>query len=460
MASARGFGTTQVVKQLTTILSVIAMCLLASCSGSQTTEPPVQYSSIRFYNGLSQPASLRQGDATEGTDVAACTVSSVIELVPKTDSATFRAYNTSTNQRLASASTILSPGFQTAVLFPTTSAIGGVNRAETLLFKEDAAAPPPGRARVRVINATPDGTGLSLLVDGMEVVKQDQLGVRAVSNVVDIVSGSHDVALLRKETEQYDAALRTLELRDGASYTLLLSGTLSYADQWPFRARMYRDDKAGQDYTDLYIPPDVGKYQVVHAVTGLKNFEVKIDGTARQQTSAIAFSENSGYVDLEIGTHTTGVFVNSSPLIQETRTTTTLRSRKTLFVTGSMVPPNLAGLELMDLTRPLSASSASIRLINLSPDAPSLDFYVINNGTEVPIEGSMMLDFREATSTAGGNLQFIELPAGRVTILAKKANTQTIVLPQTQISLLPGEISTLWVGGLSSTIKLYTVKHN
>lgn len=448
------------MKHVSNIFAIVVAVLLVSCGGSQTTQPPVEYSSIRFYNGFSKQASLRQEDATKGTDVVSGAVSPVIELTPNADSTLFRVYDVATNARLTSAKAALTTGFKTAVLFPGTSAFSCVHKPDTLVFKQDAASPPAGRARIRIINATPDATGMSLLIDAMEVVKQDQLGIRSISNAVDVVAGAHDLVLVRKDGDQYDAAFRTLDLRDGASYTLLLTGTLSYADQWPFRARLYTDDKTGLDYTDLYIPPDAGKYQVVHAVSGLKNMEVKIDGVARQQTAAIPFSECSGYVDLEIGTHTTGVFVNSSPLIQETRTTTTLRSRKTLFVTGSMVPPNLAGLELVDLTRPLSTSAASIRIINLCPDAPALDFYRINNGIEVPIDGCAMLDFREATSAANGNLQFVELPAGRITILAKKANTQTVVLPQTQVTLVPGEISTLWVGGLSSTIKLYTVKHN
>ncbi|MFN9958068.1 MAG: hypothetical protein ACK55I_33610, partial [bacterium] len=82
------------------------------------------------------------------------------------------------------------------------------------------------------------------------------------------------------------------------------------------------------------------------------------------------------------------------------------------------------------------------------------------NGVEAIIDGSAMLAFRQMTSAANGNLQFTELPAGRITILAKKANTQTVVLAPTQITLVPGEVSTLWLGGLSAAPKLYHVKHN
>lgn len=68
--------------------------------------------------------------------------------------------------------------------------------------------------------------------------------------------------------------------------------------------------------------------------------------------------------------------------------------------------------------------------------------------------------FRQISSTANGKLQFTELPAGQVTILAKKSNTQSVVLAPTQVTLAPGEISTLWLGGLGGAPKLYLVKHN
>jgi hypothetical protein len=70
------------------------------------------------------------------------------------------------------------------------------------------------------------------------------------------------------------------------------------------------------------------------------------------------------------------------------------------------------------------------------------------------------MEFRQTTKIANGTMQFTEMPAGRVTILAKKANTSVVVLPPTQVTLVPGEISTLWLGGLSAAAQLYHVKHN
>lgn len=447
------------MKIIATIVLVAATALLVACSGSDPVSPDTQTASVRFYNGNLSAAGMHIGETKVIDAIAAANVSSRLIIATTTDSAEFRAIDVATNAILARRRAIVKPVPYSLVLFPATSAFGCVRLPEMCVLHEDAAAPTAGRARIRVINATTDGTEFSLNIDEMELLGNDKLRVRTISNTVDIEAGEHNITLVRTTNEAYSAAYREVTLQAGTTYTLFLTGTMSFEDKYAFRAVLFTEDNATPP-TDLYIPPDVGKYQVVNAVAGLKAFEVKIDGVARPETNNIPFASTSGYVDLEIGTHTTGVFANGTPLIQETRTTATLRSRKTLFVTGSMVPPNIAGLEVADLTKPLSQSSASVRLINLSPDAPAVDFYRVVNGVEAVIDGSALLAFRQMTSAANGNLQFTELPAGRITILAKKANTQTVVLPPTQITLVPGEISTLWLGGLSAAPKLYHVKHN
>lgn len=448
------------MKKLLIILVSALAAALTGCSGSDATAPDASKASIRLYNGNTASARTELNNNELVGVLQPGAVSSRVDVDPTTDSALFRVFDGATNAIVAQRRAKVNPVSYSLVLFPATSVFGCVRRPEECVLHEDASAPPAGRARIRVINATTDGTELSLKIDGMEVLKNQELGVCAISNVVDIEAGEHEITLVRTTNEQYAAAFRTVTLKAGVSYTLMLSGSLSFEDQYAFRARLFADAVGTSDDVDLYIPPDVGKYQIVNAVTGLKAFEVKLDGVARPETAKVPFAESTGYVDLEIGTHTTGVFVNGTPLIQETRTTTTLRSRKTLFVTGSMVPPNLAGIEVADLVQPLSANTATVRFMNLAPDAPALDFYRIANGVETVIDGSVKMEFRQTTKIANGTMQFTEMPAGRVTILAKKANTSVVVLPPTQVTLVPGEISTLWLGGLSAAAQLYHVKHN
>ena len=443
-----------------TIWTLTAIALLTACSGSDPIAPDAQKATIRFYNGNTAAARVEINNSEVFTNQLSGAVTGRTAIEPTTDSVEIRAFDVATNAIVARRRTTLKPVNYSLVLFPSTSVFNCVRRPEECVLHEDASAPPTGRARIRVINATKDGAELSLKIDGMEVLPNSQLGVCTISNVVDIEAGEHNVVLLRTTNEQYEAAYRNVTLKAGVSYSLLLTGSLSYDDSYPFNARLYSDDEATSETSDLLIPPDVGRYQIVNAVAGLKAFEARLDGVAKPQTASIPFSESSGYIDLEIGTHTTGVFVNGTPLIQETRTTTTLRSRKTLFVTGSMVPPNIAGIEVVDLVQPLSLNTATVRVMHLAPDVPALDFYRIVNGVEVIIDGCALMEFRQTTSTANGKLQFTELPAGQVTILAKKANTQTVVLAPTPVTLAPGEVSTLWLGGPGGAPKLYHVKHN
>ncbi|MBM4179077.1 MAG: DUF4397 domain-containing protein [Ignavibacteria bacterium] len=447
------------MRNATIILQAFVAALLVACGSSDVVAPNAQKASVRFYNGNVQSAGITMNDKELFATTNSGDVGARQTIDPTTDTVQLRAVDGPTNAILARRNVIIKPTNYSVVLFPATSAFNCVRRPEECVLHEDATAPPAGRTRIRVINATTDASRLSLSIDEMDVLKENQLSVCSISNVIDIEGGDHNIRLLHTGSEQYAVAYRDVDLRSGTTYTLLLTGSLAFDDKQPFRARLYADDEEAEKGVDLLIPPDVGKYQIVNAVAGLKSFEAKLDGVARPETATIEFSKTSGYVDLEIGTHTTGIFINSTPLIQETRTTTTLRSRKTLFVTGSMVPPNIAGIELVDLVEPLTSNSATIRFVNLSPDAPELDFYRIVNGVEAIIDGCAKMAFRETTSTANGKLHFTELPAGRITILAKKANTQTIVLPPTQISLVPGEISTYWLGGVSAAAQLYHVKH-
>lgn len=460
MASSRSNRAVTEMRFLCTILAVIASITLVACSGSDPVTPDVQKTVLRFYNGNTSASRIEINNTEVFPTLTSGAVSGAVSVDPSTDTVEVRAVHSATNAIVARRRVTLQPISYSIVLFPSVSIFNCARRPEECIVHENASAPPAGRARIRVINATKDGTELSLKIDAMEVLNKQQLAVCSISNVVDIEAGEHNLAVARTTNEQYDAAYRIVNLKAGASYTLMLSGSLAFDDNYAFRAQLHHESEEATDAVDLIIPPDVGKYQIVHAVTGLKELEARLDGSPKPQTERIPFAQTSGYVDLEIGTHTTGIFGNGTPLIQETRTTTTLRSRKTLFVTGSMVPPNLAGIEVADLVQPLSQNSATIRIMNLSPDSPALDFYRIVNGVEVVIDGCALLEFRQMTKTANGTMQFTELPAGRITVLAKKANSQTVVLPPTQITLVPGEISTLWLGGLSAAPQLYHVQHN
>jgi hypothetical protein len=164
-------------------------------------------------------------------------------------------------------------------------------------------------------------------------------------------------------------------------------------------------------------------------------------------------------VELDLGTHTVEVVANGTPLVNNVRTLATLRSRKTMFVTGTLVPPNIVGMELSEPERAQDPTQTSVRVINLSPDSPLLDVALLRDTTELQPEGWRSLEFRESSSVPGTTNQFITIAPGRYRLVAYRAGTKTAILPPTDITLEPGQVRTLWVGGLVSSIGLHSVIH-
>jgi hypothetical protein len=218
-------------------------------------------------------------------------------------------------------------------------------------------------------------------------------------------------------------------------------------------------DEAGQSPVEFLIPPDVGSFQIVNAVTGVRSFDVRIDGKTPPSMAQVAFPNATGYVELDLGTHTVEVVANGTPLVNNVRTLATLRSRKTMFVTGTLVPPNIVGMELSEPERAQDPTQTSVRVINLSPDSPLLDVALLRDTTELQPEGWRSLEFRESSSVPGTTNQFITIAPGRYRLVAYRAGTKTAILPPTDITLEPGQVRTLWVGGLVSSIGLHSVIH-
>jgi Domain of unknown function (DUF4397) len=94
-------------------------------------------------------------------------------------------------------------------------------------------------------------------------------------------------------------------------------------------------------------------------------------------------------------------------------------------------------IELVTYTDSLahpSASSALVRFINLSPDAPAIDVAGINATFATGI------DFKEAT-------QFMEVPAGSYDLTYKDSTTGNTLFSETAVNFYTGHIYTIYTKG-------------
>lgn len=444
---------------------VVASVLLASCGGTETTAPVPQKAFVRLYNGMAPASSARLSIAGIPLDAAIpsgargpvreinASVDSVDVVVDGGQGATPYA----TIRATFPAATATS-----VVAFPATSAFEPRRYPDSIVIARDTGAVPAGKARLRVINATDAGSWtvgeLGVYVDQDRKFSALELPLRTVSRWMVIDPGEHQVRVVREWQIPYDAANRGVSFVAGTSYTLLLTGTLNTGDNWAFSARLY-SDRESDPWLDLLIPPDVGSFQVVNAVTGIRSIDVKIDGKIIPSMSQVQFPNATGYLELDLGTHALEILTNSTPLVDNVRTVATLRSRKTMFVTGTLVPPNIVGIELSEPERAPDVSKSYIRMMNNCPDGPMLDFALRRDTIETIPDGFRSLEFREVSQPAGGQSQFATLAPGTYTIVGYRAGSTAVVLPPVEIQLRPGEVRTLWVGGLLSKISLYSVTH-
>lgn len=446
-----------------TLLALVL--LLASCSGSDTVAPVEKKPTVRLYNTMtsSKPARLTVAGTPYGSVVASGTQGPLVELAASYENAEVVIDNgQSTTVHARTNSSFPSSSSSSIIVFPANSMFEPLRMPDSVVILRDSGTVATGKCRLRVINAadacTPATGELSVYLGDNLLVGSTELTLRSVSRWVTVDPGDHAMRVVRQWQSPYDAATRAVTFVAGASYTLLLTGTLDLGDSWAFKPVLLSDG-ADQPPVELFIPPDVGNFQIVNAVTGVRSFDVRIDGKTPPSMAQVAFPNATGYVELDLGTHTVEVVANGTPLVNNVRTLATLRSRKTMFVTGTLVPPNIIGLELSEPERAQDPTQTSVRVINLAPDSPLLDIALLQDTTERIPEGWRSLEFRECSSVPGTTNQFITITPGRYRLVGYRAGTKTAILPPTDIILEPGQVRTLWVGGLVSSIGLHSVIH-
>lgn len=332
----------------------------------------------------------------------------------------------------------------------------------SVTFSDDPRQAAPGQARLKIVNGVSDGGYLALAYTDEPSTILGPNNYTTASNYADIHAGTYAFSILKPSDPMFEIAFDSVRLDVGSAYTLMLTGTINDADGWSFIARLYDDNGNGNTYRDLIVALDRGKFQVVHCVPGMPAMSVTIDNAAMSRVNNLLFGSQSPYIDLTTGGHTATVESNKTQIIIDAPFTVGKRVRSTMFITGSTVPANIAPLVLTDIKKPLSIVEASIRIVNLSPDAPALDGYFVNTTGDQKIPECQDISFRETSlsSTFGG--QFFSLYPSTVSVVFKKAGTNEVVLGPTSVRVTAGKIQTWWIGGQVSSGKLdiYTVNHN
>ncbi len=173
---------------------------------------------------------------------------------------------------------------------------------------------------------------------------------------------------------------------------------------------------------------------VTHASPDAPGVDLLVDDS-KQNSSALTFPNNTGYLQVEAGTRNIKVNVTgTSTTVIEADLDLTKDMNYSVFAVDS-VSKISAVVTTDDLTAP-AAGKAHVRFIHLSPNAPAVDLAVASSGAVV--FGNKA--FKEYTA-------FSPLDAGTYNLDVRVAGTSTVALVLPAITLEAGKIYTVFAKG-------------
>ncbi|MFN8299335.1 MAG: DUF4397 domain-containing protein [Chitinophagales bacterium] len=173
---------------------------------------------------------------------------------------------------------------------------------------------------------------------------------------------------------------------------------------------------------------------VTHASPNAPGVDLLVDGS-KQNSAALAYPNNTGYLQVESGTRNIKVNVSGTSTSVITADLTLEKDKSYSVFAVDSVSKISAVVLADDLTAP-AAGKAHVRFVHLSPNAPAVDVAVAGGGAVV--FGNKA--FKEYTA-------FTPLDAGSYNLEVRVAGTSTVALTLPTITLESGKIYTVFAKG-------------
>lgn len=180
--------------------------------------------------------------------------------------------------------------------------------------------------------------------------------------------------------------------------------------------------------------------RVMHASPDTPAVDIFVDGEAAVE--ALAFPNDTGYVELPAGAHNVQVFVSPSdgsgdPAL-EADLELAVGGYYTVLATGLLEDGSLSLLPLEDNVGQPEAGNAHVRLIHASPDAPAVNVLVAGTDTEVFSD----VEFNDAQGPT-------PVPAGSYDLEVALAADGTVALEVPGVALADSAVYTFVATGLA-----------
>ncbi|TKB95989.1 DUF4397 domain-containing protein [Pedobacter cryophilus] len=156
---------------------------------------------------------------------------------------------------------------------------------------------------------------------------------------------------------------------------------------------------------------------------------------------ALSFSQSTNYANTAAGSHIVYTKTGANE-IRNSKFSFLFQQNKSysIFIGGKISKDSLVYISTEDnLTAP-SANKAKVRLINASPNSPSVDAVFSTNLTD-SIPNFMNTNFRSGTI-------YTEFDPGNYIIRIRTAGTKTVITSDSNLNIVAGKIYTICIKGL------------
>lgn len=195
------------------------------------------------------------------------------------------------------------------------------------------------------------------------------------------------------------------------------------------------------DNTTTPTTTQTANLMVVHASPDAPQVDIYVDGTKVRDT--LSFPGNTSYLQINSGTRNIKVNVagTNTTVIGPVDLSFDANSNSSIFAVDSVA--NISPLVVKDdLTAPASGKS-HIRFIHLSPNAPAVDVSLAGQ----PVGQGLFVNRSFNKTITDPQSSFTPVDAGTYNLEVRLANTSTVVLPLSGVTLEAGKIYTVFARG-------------
>ncbi|MCO6464984.1 MAG: DUF4397 domain-containing protein [Bradyrhizobiaceae bacterium] len=327
-------------------------------------------------------------------------------------------------------------------------------------FAVDATTITSDKTRLKLVNCTNDQmTKYELWITGSTTRLLGPVDRIQYTGYSDLFAGTYTFSLRKQGDASFSLDFQPIDLLGGTAHSIVLHGTSITTDAYPFGARLFSDNGNGDSYIDLIPAVSSSSMLFVNAASGSSPIAVAIDGTQPQVTN-LAYGSATPYLTFGAGTHKYTAAAGTTGLITDRSINVPASEKHSVFVTGTIVPQNIAPIELKDDAQP-DASNTMVRFIHISPDMPEVNVITKVGTADYPIPGMQNMTFREVSKSSTTGSNFLKLPPGTYELEFRQPDS-TVALYKQTVEFKPNEVMTIWLGGTkqNSTLKVYAIKHD